>query len=281
MNQIASALASGTTTYFQPPDPTPALAISNEKKIQRRLAILVGCVAFGLPIVMMIGTFYGNTCFRQSISHYYYAQFLGTLFVGMLVFIGGFLIAYTGEHWLEDVGSLIAGLGAICIAIFPTTGVGCGNPAAFLSRVFVEYTPGDPATVAMVKNRDYFQLFEKVEHFHSFAAGALFIYLGIYCLFVMKRIIPERHIRDGQLIDTKRRRNVVYSICGIVILLCVAVLGWVGLVASDEVVAAWNRNHMTFYFETAALWAFGLAWLIKGRLIPWLNDTTPQAAMAP
>ena len=95
MNQIASALASGTTTYFQPPDPTPALAISNEKKIQRRLAILVGCVAFGLPIVMMIGTFYGNTCFRQSISHYYYAQFLGTLFVGMLVFIGGFLIAYT------------------------------------------------------------------------------------------------------------------------------------------------------------------------------------------
>ncbi len=105
MNQIASALASGTTTYFQPPDPTPALAISNEKKIQRRLAILVGCVAFGLPIVMMIGTFYGNTCFRQSISHYYYAQFLGTLFVGMLVFIGvpvGWALGKTAEYYTSD-----------------------------------------------------------------------------------------------------------------------------------------------------------------------------------
>lgn len=275
MAKLGNFLAQGTTRYFQPPAIRAAAVYRAEADIQKRLATLVGLVAFGLPIAMAAGAVLGGSCFRDSISHFYYAQFLGPVFVGLLIFIGGFLIAYTGEHWLEDAGSVVAGLGACFVAVFPTSGNGCEGEPRFLSRVFVEYTPTDPPTVAPVDGRGFFQLFPHVENLHAYAAGVLFIYLGLYCLVVLKRVVPARHMRGQAMIATKRRRNILYSLCGIVILACVATMGAVGFLAGPGFLLRWKAANLTFAVETAALWAFGLAWIAKGRRLGWLNDPAP------
>lgn len=265
-------LARGTTQHFQP---NPALELTtdtSDSRIQKRLALLVGWVALGLPVIMAAGATFGQSCFRDSISHFYYAQFLGSIFVGLLVFIGGFLIAYTGEHWLEDVGSVIAGVGACFIAVFPTTRSGCENQGSFLTRVFVEYTPGASTEISPVSGHSLFQLFSKVDNLHAYAAAALFIYLGLYCLVVLKRVVPERHMHGSKMTAIKRQRNTLYSICGLLILACVAVLGVVAFLVSVEFRVKWNAYNLTFIVETIALWAFACAWLTKGRRFTRLND---------
>lgn len=251
-------------------EPSPKVP-QTETEILNRLAFLVGCVAVGLPLVMIIGATIGGSCFRHSISHFYYAQFLGAIFVGLLFFIGGFLLAYCGEHPLEDQGSTIAGFGAFVVACLPTRDSGC-ELDTFLSRVFVQVTNGEPITVAEAPDQEFFNLFNTASDWHMVAAGILFTYLGLFCLFVLKRILPDRHIRNGRLIETKRRRNRLYSYCGIIILACVAVLALKGWLGSDAFLAWWNGYNLTFFVETIALWAFGVAWFAKGRVFAPLND---------
>jgi hypothetical protein len=269
MSQLQSMLSSGTEKYFQPKDP-----LKTDSVLQMRLAFLVGLVAFGLPIFLAGGAVFGGSCFRDSISHFYYAQFLGAIFVGCLIFIGGFLIAYTGDHPLEDLGSLIAGIGACFVAVFPTSGSGCEEPVSFKSRIFADVNQTPPPDLSAPDPDAFFTLFSSAPHLHAWAAGILFIYLGLYCLFVLRRVVPERHKKDGQMIPTKRRRNTRYAWCGITILACVLVLGIVAF-SGEGSQSGWKSYNMTFFVETIALWAFGLAWFTKGRAFPSLRDPKP------
>lgn len=265
MPNIWDRLAAGGSHRFQPSPAALAASTDFEPRIQKRLAFLVGLVAICLPVALFLGGRIDGGCFRDSLSHFYYDRYFGPVFVGMLVFISGFLVAYTGDHPLEDLSSTIAGAMAAFVAFFPTTGPGCEKDAGVFSRVFATYDP-ETGTIA---GADYFQLVPGVEHVHAIAAGALFAYLAAYCLVVLRRVVPERHLRDGKMILTKRRRNILYALCGIAILACIAVLGlkeW----AFDA--TAWNNANLTFVVETIALWAFGLAWLAKGRTFKWLND---------
>jgi hypothetical protein len=252
------------------------------QKVLDRMAFLVGLVAVGLPLVMIYGGTIGDSCFRDSISHFYYAQVYGAIFVGLLFFIGGFLIAYSGDHWLETWGSALAGVGAFGVAVFPTSGTGCELAQTFLSRVFVEVTNGPPLTVgrATTEDQDFFALFGtdskwavlgEAADVHMIGAGVLFFYLGLYCIVVLRRVIPERHGTGAQMRLSKRRRNRVYALCGLAIWACVAVLGLKGPVLGD--LTTWNYWNLTFWVELVALWAFGLAWLTKGRIFAKLNDS--------
>ncbi len=269
MSQLQSMLSDGTEKFFQPKDP-----LKTDSVLQMRLAFLVGLVAFGLPIILASGAVFGGSCFRDSISHFYYAQFLGAIFVGLLVFIGGFLIAYTGDHWLEDLGSFIAGIGACFVAVFPTSGSGCEEPVSFKSRIFADVNQTPPPVLSDPEPEAFFTLFSGAPHLHAWAAGILFIYLGLYCLFVLRRVVPERHVRHGQMIQSKKRRNTLYSLCGVTILLCVLTLGIVAF-SGEGAQAGWKSHNLTFFVETIALWAFGLAWFAKGRAFPSLRDPTP------
>ncbi len=254
----------------------PSQRAPDNQKVLDRLALLVGLVAFGLPIALAIGATIGGSCFRDSISHFYHAQFLGSVFVGLLFFIGGFLIAYSGDHWLETWGSTIAGLCALGVALFPTAGGGCEIMETFLSRTFVEVANPTSASgvYTIVKEtaegESLFQLFGKASEYHFTAAAGVFIYLGLYCLVVLRRVIPERHGVGADMIATKRRRNKLYFWCAIAIFLCVALLGLRGTLGIDEV--AWNLWNGTFFVETVALWAFALAWFTKGRIFESMND---------
>ncbi|MCV6606451.1 MAG: hypothetical protein OIF34_14205, partial [Porticoccaceae bacterium] len=192
MAEALPLMVRGPRTLFHPENP-----LQPESKIEQRLAFLVGLVAFGLPLILAAGAVFGGSCFRDSISHFYYAQFLGTVFVGLLYFIGGFLIAYSGETFFEDTLSSVAGVGAIIVASVPTLNSGCELQSEFLSRVFVEVHNGPPITVKPSSELGFFNLFSSASDWHTLAAGILFVYLGLYCLIVLKRVVPERHEKNG------------------------------------------------------------------------------------
>jgi hypothetical protein len=81
----------------------------------RALRLLVGIIAFALPILVSI---LSSECL-SSISASYYSD-ARNAFVGLLFIVGSFLWAYNGHSSTESTASKAASLAAIFVAIFPT-----------------------------------------------------------------------------------------------------------------------------------------------------------------
>ena len=66
----------------------------------------------------------------------------------------------------------------------------------------------------------------------------------------------------------KQQRNKVYKTCGILMTICV-----LGIVIAFFLPSAmaWLGSPI-FWFETGAIWAFGVSWFTKGEAIAMLND---------
>jgi len=233
---------------------------------QQFMAFWVGLVAFGLPLVMILATWLDfpqvRACFRDSISHFYYAPFFGDLLVGALFFIGSFLLAYRGQTRLETRLASWAGVFAFGIAIFPTSGAGC-EQTVFAARVLAGLERGTEVFVVAETAEDrLFQLFPYVDVLHFGSAGLLFAFLAFYCFFVFTRTWDQTQDARGHMTRVKKARNGIYHICGAVILVAMAAMG---LHAAGLWQAGWNAGNWTFRCEAAALFAFGLAWMVKGR----------------
>lgn len=231
---------------------------------RRRLAAGVGLAALGLPIGLFIGTRFG-TCFYESISHFYYAQFWGGIFIAVLAFIATFLIAYRGENKSESWLATAAGICALGVAIFPTKGRGC-DMAAFSGRALADFTRDIDAnyvTIVIEKSEGaYFELFAGAAVLHFVSAAFLFAFLAYYCFRVFTRVIPGEHLSEGAgLKPAKRTRNRIYYVSGAVIVAAMTIM------LANYVInfSAWNDVKATFVLETAALWAFGASWMVKGR----------------
>ena len=257
---------------------------------QRFLAAVVGIVAMGLPIVIILGSLVGHL-WRDSISHYYYAPVLGEVFVGALVFIGTFLFAYRGEHPAESMISSTAAPFAFGVALLPTTGGGVDIPAGtdkvmFPARLFAEVTAAqdpDPAKELIysasspaIDTASHFQLFPSVSFFHFLSAGILFLLLAYFCFVVFTRSVPGQE-GSGSAGSAKRIRNTIYKICGSLILLSIVALLSKLVLPFDSF---WNKWNLTFWFEAVALWAFGFAWMVKGRFfMKYLLDERDRAKL--
>lgn len=94
------------------------MATQNTKVVfdYRALRLLVGCIAFALPIIVSVV----SSAPLSSISASYYTE-ARDLFVGLLFFVSAFLWAYNGHTPSEARASKIASLAAILVAIFPTS----------------------------------------------------------------------------------------------------------------------------------------------------------------
>lgn len=226
----------------------------------RVLALWVGIVAFSMPIAMLISG--SLSCFRDSLSHYYYDGVVGSVFVGMLFFIGAFMFAYHTVRWVTWISSF-AGACAFLVAVFPTEESGCQD-GTFLGRPFVAIeTAADgtiPATVAAA-----FRMFPKVSYVHFGAAAVLFLTLAFMCFVVFTRVLPKHVDDDGNLTPQKRNRNRLYRLCGTVIVLAIVAMVVKFWVFADGW-AFWEVLNLTFWMEAIGLWAFGVSWVLKGRL---------------
>lgn len=273
MNSSTSLFQVGTNRY-QPDAVFSRQSTSDYVVSQQFLAFLVGAVAFLLPVVLIGGAVNARVCFYDSISHFYYSQFLGNVFVGALFFIGTFLMAYRGESGSENTLATIAGFCAYGIALFPTSGAGC-EIAGFSGRVLADISiAGDPPLLMLEvpdQTASYFELSAMASALHYISAGFLFSFLAYYCFFVFTRVVQDQHFEDGTEVLTreKRYRNQIYLLCGSVIVIAMVIIA--GKSLSGRITGSewlwWDQQNVTFWLETAILWAFGLAWMVKGRFL--------------
>jgi len=247
---------------------------------QRALTLVVGIVAVGLPVILYLASYNPviATCFRFSISHFYYAPFWGSAFTGALVFIGAYMIVYRGEdaEGAENKLSTYGGIAAFGIALFPTDGWGC-DAAAFTARPMTEFDlPPGATTPVLLPGQDaqFFELFPFSSTIHYLSAIFLFGFLAWFALFVFTAVEDHQRRPDGGLKQTKIIRNAFYYVAGGTIIFCTVALLLYALLSRFTSIdmSWWNRGNWTFWFEAIALLAFGLSWLVKGRFINWLRD---------
>ena len=266
---------------------------------QERIVKIVGIVALALPIVLWIASHnpVHATCFRFSISHFYYAPFWGTFFTGALFFIGTYLMVWQGEEKSKADGRMAtrAGFSAFGVALFPTGGWGCDEDM-FSARPMTDFglpagtnfpalTPpqGDPEAVANA----YFSLefpiaalaWLQAEWIHYASAAFMFSFLAWFALAIFTRVSPQHKLPNGDLKPRKARRNTIYFFTGALIILCILALLLsfiLTLIGVD--MAWWDRANLTFWFEAIALVSFGMSWMVKGRIFPFLNDEVSAAS---
>ncbi|HYL84527.1 MAG TPA: DUF998 domain-containing protein [Candidatus Angelobacter sp.] len=190
----------------------------------------VGGIAFGLPFAVAIPWCLYRHTLESSISYYYYTG-MRNLFEGSLCAIALFQLFCRGYDVWDEVAGILSGVFALGVAFCPTT-------------------PEQGATP--------FQ--EHVGIAHYIFAGLLFTTLAVFCL-VLFRMSAEGHV----LTDRKKWRNRVYTACGIVILgSLAAILVFVKILKVKYLPCGVGT---VFFFETTSLWAFGVAWLIKGQTL--------------
>jgi len=187
----------------------------------------VGYLGILLPFVLAAGNwliFSGGL--QQSVSDYYYTPMRGVLAGGMCV-IGAFLLAYHGYDLWDGLFTNAAGIGAIGVALFPTP-------------------PDHPSSAATI-----------VGYLHFAFGTVMFIALIVIALWLFRKTGPAGRTRVKQI------RDLVYLICGIVMLVSLALAGIVSLPFASGL----NSLNPVFWLETAAIVAFGASWLVKGQAI--------------
>jgi hypothetical protein len=195
---------------------------------------LVGWLALSLPFILPAGyvIFFSRHGFPGSISSYYYTGMRNYL-VGALCVLGVLFIAYDAYHDQFDFWiTNLAGIFAVGVAFFPT----------------------EPAS-ASPHQKD-------IGHIHFVFAALLFTMLAVMALRFTKTQ------PDGYPTGQKSRRNIIYRICAALI----AASMLVAFIANFLPAAIKHDMPSLFWFESIAVVAFSVSWLVKGEAIPLLND---------
>ena len=212
----------------------------------------------------------------------------------------------------------VAGLAALGVAFFPTGFWGCAYSGRETSRFLLtgtRVTGPDPtqnhtiyddgATVTGTVTDDFWTSFAiwpdaeavpwLVHNLHYLSAAAMFLILGYFSMFVFTGVQSGRATQtrslDGPVTVRKWRRNAIYRAMGGLIYLSIAGLAvklgalefW--LKGDPDALRAfletWDGFRLTFVFEALALVAFGISWMVKGRLLPGLEDMSGEEPGAP
>lgn len=205
-----------------------------------RVRQALGIMGLLLPALLILGGLVSLGGVEPSISDYYHT-ILRDLYVGTLTAIAVFLIAYPGhlrttDEWLsDDIITTIAGIAALGVAFLPN-----------------EPRLGQ-ATLATVTQQMLGAHLAAIGHYVSaviFLGG-----LGTICLRKFARTASPG-----------RRR--IYRGCGWIILamtLATLVASWFKIRGPAGPQAVVNDLMLVLWCEAIAVWAFAVAWLVKGR----------------
>jgi hypothetical protein len=188
----------------------------------------IGIIGLALPFALVFGHDIAirQFEFRDSMSSYYYTD-MRNVFVGSLCAIGVFLFSYRYE-WIDNILTNVAGVLAIGVALCPTTNA-------------------HPSSAGKI-----------VDYLHFTFASILFLLLASFCFVIFTRTDPTQPATRR-----KSQRNMLYRVCGIVIVVCVAFAG----LSQTPLFSDSFRVHGNplLWTESLAVFAFGLSWLVKGK----------------
>jgi hypothetical protein len=202
----------------------------------------IGVLGMALPFVLIVGHWLlGSSGIESSISAYYYTD-MRDVFVGTLCVIGVFLWSYRGYPKSRDnITANVAAIGAIGTALVPTN-----NPLETPAHAEL------PAFTRLSIELTGYNL-------HPVFAAVCLLALAFFCLCLFTR--------SNNPTPEKQQRNIIYRTCGVVILLCLALIA-IYLLAEDAIAeSVRNALDVVFWLETIALVSFGFAWFVKGETL--------------
>jgi hypothetical protein len=195
------------------------------------LRTIIGVLGMALPFVISLGAMaFFQTGLQNSISAYYHTGMRDVL-VGMLWAIGFFLFSYEGYDRADNIAGELACLFAIGIALLPTTPEGAAGPVANIIGVV-----------------------------HLVFTGLFFLTLAYFSIFLFTKTDPETPPTPRKL-----KRNVIYRVCGYTMLVCLLLIPIYTYLLPGGLVAGISPYHPVFWFESIAIFAFGISWFTKGE----------------
>ena len=95
---------------------------------------------------------------------------------------------------------------------------------------------------------------------HPWSAAGLFLVLAYFSLF----LFTKSDVKPADQKTRKRKRNFVYKLCGVAMLVFIATIALSYLLLNED----YRRDtNLVFWMEAAALWAFGISWFVKGETL--------------
>lgn len=214
---------------------------SNQKE-----RLLIGIIGLVLPVALYLLAAWRPEFPAQrwtllpSMSAYYYTGAV-VAFVGLLFTLALFLFAYQGygNRWqrFDLIAARVAAVAAITVAFFPT-GAPQGYPVTPWWQHWMEYV-------------------------HSSGAAVLFCTFAFFALYLFRRTDPEDEDGQRRTVD-KQRRDTIYLVCGIAILIAILWVCAIGLM--NYFAVAGEKGRPIFWPECVALIFFAVSWLTKGHV---------------
>lgn len=197
---------------------------------------LIGWAGMLMPLIVRLGArvLYPHIWTTDSISAYYYTSMRDEL-VSTLVLVGALMFCYRAPGILDTVWTIITGLAAIGIALFPMA-------PAFAPEVKQQFPQMNDQTCYLMGG--------PIGYHHYF----------VVTFFVMAIVMVWRFTAHTPLNPTpeKIHRNWIYRICAVVMALACVFIAFFGFSKS---------GHNIFWPESVAVASFGIAWLVKGQTI--------------
>ncbi len=212
-----------------------------------RIRQALGLLGLTLPFLLILGGLLSLGKVEPSISDYYHT-ILRDVFVGVMFAIAIFLICYTGhrrgeEKISDDWVTTVAGVAALGVAVFPNEGRIAGD------------------TLASVTQSVLGRHGAAIAHYTS---AVVFLSAVGYMAF----------FRFARTAKPTRRR--IYRACGALIWVAtvlVIVASWFKVKGPAVPQAIVNDWLLVLWFEALGVWAFSIAWLVKGQVDKSLLET--------
>jgi hypothetical protein len=187
----------------------------------------IGVIGVALPFVLLIGAaLIDGVGVQDSISDYYYTV-MRNVYVGSMCANGVFFLSYRYAR-VDTVLATVIGLAAVGVALFPTT-------------------PADPTSTERA-----------IGTVHFVCSATFFLALAGYSYFIFTRTNPALPMTPQKI-----KRNVVYRVSGVVIVVCLLLIAVLRFLPPGPI----DDLQPVFWLETIASVAFGVSWLIKGETL--------------
>ena len=197
----------------------------------KALRCLIGALGMALPIIVVVLSLAYGYGWPDSISATYFVPTCITPFMIILGAAGILLVCYMGYTVFDNILNTIAGLAAWGICLFPCAAqygkIGTFQLDALLS-----------------------------DSIHMACALTFFGILAFNSMFQFTK-------GDGNPTPQKKKRNVIFRVCGVGMIASFVLLPLVQYGVIDV-------PHVIWVIEFIALLFFGISWITKANCIPFL-----------